>query len=144
MMVWYTEADHMLEISWLATAVATVLAFALGALWYGPLLGKHWMAEHGFTEEDLRRDFNPVKMYATTALLAAASALVFGVFLALLGERSALFAVGFGFSVGLFWVAFSIGTNYVFERSSFRLFLINGGYHVVRFMLMGLAFGLLG
>ncbi len=134
----------MPEISWLATVVATALAFALGAVWYGPLLGKPWIAEHGFTEEDLRRDFNPVKTYGTTALLAALSALVFGVFLALLGEHSALFAVGFGFSVGLFWVAFSIGTNYLFERSSLRLFLINGGYHVVRFTLMGLAFGLLG
>ncbi len=134
----------MLEISWLATVVATVLAFALGAVWYGPLFGKPWMAEHGFTEDELRRDFNAAKTYGTTALLAFLSALVFGVFLALLGEHSAFFAVGFGFSAGLFWVAFSIGTNYLFERSSFRLFLINGGYHVVRFTLMGLAFGWLG
>ncbi len=134
----------MPEISWLATLVATVLAFALGALWYGPLLGKSWMAEHGFTEEDLAQDFDALKTYGTTALLAAGSALVFGIFLALLGPHSALFAVGFGFSAGLFWVAFSIGTNYLFERSSLRLFAINGGYHVVRFTLMGLAFGLLG
>ena len=134
----------MPEISWLATLVATVLAFALGALWYGPLLGKSWMAERNFTEEELSRDFDPVKTYGTTALLAALSAFVFGIFLALLGQHSALFAMGFGFSAGLFWVAFSIGTNYLFERSSLRLFLINGGYHVVRFTLMGLAFGLLG
>lgn len=134
----------MPAISWLATLVATVLAFALGAVWYGPLFGKAWMAEHGFSEQELLDDFNPLKTYGATALLAAASALVFGIFLALLGEHTALFAVGFGFSVGLFWVAFSIGTNYLFERSSLRLFLINGGYHAVRFALMGLAFGLLG
>lgn len=53
----------MPEISWLATVVATALAFALGAVWYGPLLGKAWMAEHDFSEEDLRRDFNPAKTY---------------------------------------------------------------------------------
>ena len=134
----------MLEISWLATLVATVLAFALGGLWYGPLFGKAWMAEHGFTEEQLAKDFNPAKTYGLTAVLAALSAVVFGIFLALLGERPPLFAAGFGFSAGLFWVAASIGTNYLFERSSLKLFLINGGYHVVRFTLMGAAFGLLG
>ena len=134
----------MLEISWLATLVATVLAFALGGLWYGPLFGKAWMAEHGFTEQQLAKDFNPAKTYGLTAVLAALSAIVFGIFLAMLGAHSALFAAGFGFSAGLFWVAASIGTNYLFERSSLKLFLINGGYHVVRFSLMGSAFGLLG
>jgi hypothetical protein len=134
----------MPEIAWLATAVATALAFALGAVWYGPLFGKAWMAEHGFSTEQLTQDFNPAKTYGLTAVLAAASAIVFGIFLGLLGERAPLFAVGFGFSVGLFWVAASIGTNYLFERSSLTLFLINGGYHVVRFTLMGVAFGLLG
>jgi hypothetical protein len=58
--------------------------------------------------------------------------------------RRGPFAAGFGFSASLSWVAFSIGTNYLFERSSLRLFLIDGGYHVVRFTLMGAVFGLLG
>jgi MFS family permease len=139
-----TEDPSMPEISWLATAVATALAFALGGLWYGPLFGKAWMAEHGFTEEQLTKDFSPTKTYGLTAVLAALSAIVFGIFLGLLGEHSALFAVGFGFSAGLFWVAASIATNYLFERSTLALFLINGGYHVVRFTLMGAAFGFLG
>jgi len=134
----------MPEISWLATAVATALAFALGGVWYGPLFGNAWMAEHGFTQEQLTKDFNPGKTYGLTALLAAASAIVFGIFLELLGPHTPLFAVGFGFSAGLFWVAASIATNYLFERSTARLFLINGGYHVARFTLMGAAFGWLG
>jgi hypothetical protein len=61
-----------------------------------------------------------------------------------MGEHSPLFAVGFGFSVGLFFAAFSIATNTLFERSTARLLVINGGYHVVRFALMGAAFGWLG
>lgn len=134
----------MPEFSWLATLVATALAFGLGGVWYGPLFGKAWMSEHGFTEAQLQKDFNPAKTYGFTAVLAALSAIVFGVFLGLLGEHTALFAVGFGFSAGLFWVAASIGTNALFERSTLRLFLINGGYHVVRFTLMGAAFGWLG
>jgi Protein of unknown function (DUF1761) len=107
----HRSEKRMPEISWLATLVATALAFALGGIWYGPLFGKQWMTEHGFNEAELRKDFNPAKTYGLTAVLAALSAIVFGVFLALLGERSALFAVGFGFSAGLFWVAASIATN---------------------------------
>jgi hypothetical protein len=41
-------------------------------------------------------------------------------------------------------IAPAIGTNYLFERKTLRHFLINGGYHVARFGLMGLAFGLFG
>ena len=39
----------MPEVSIPATLVATVLGFALGALWYGPLFGKRWMAAVGMT-----------------------------------------------------------------------------------------------
>ena len=34
---------------------------------------------------------------------------------------------------GLHWVAASFGINYLFERKSFTLFLVNGGYHTVQF-----------
>ena len=54
------------------------------------------------------------------------------------------FSVVLGAGIGLFWVATSLSTNYLFERRSARLILINGGYHVVRFTLTGVAFALLG
>lgn len=42
------------EISWIAIIVATVLAQAVGFLWYSPLLfQKKWMALIGFNESDL-------------------------------------------------------------------------------------------
>jgi hypothetical protein len=133
----------MPTVSLLATLVATVLAFALGAVWYGPLFGKPWLAEMGLTAEDIKKkEFNPAKIYGTTFVLALVAAYVFGMFL---GPNPGLsFAMGAGFAAGLFWVAASIGTNYLFEDRSLRLWLINGGYHTVRFTLIGLAFGLLG
>jgi hypothetical protein len=51
-------------------------------------------------------------------------------------------SLGAGFSAGLCWVAASFGINYVFERKSFALFLINGGYHTAQFTLYGLVLGL--
>jgi hypothetical protein len=65
------------------------------------------------------------------------------VFALFLGPRPALgFALGAGFSAGLCWVAASFGINYLFERRSLALFLVNGGYHTMQFTLYGLVLGL--
>jgi hypothetical protein len=125
-----------------ATLVATVLSFALGGLWYGPLFGKAWMEENGFTAESLTKDFNPLKLYGTTFVLSALASYVFGMFLG--PDPDLAFAVGAGLAAGVFWVAGSFATSYLFEGKTLRHFLINGGYHVVQFGLIGLAFGLLG
>ncbi len=44
--------------------------------------------------------------------------------------------VGFGF------VAASFGINYQFAQRSFKLWLIDGGYHTVQFLLFGVILGL--
>lgn len=41
------------SISWIGVGAATIAAFLLGYLWYGPLFGKRWMRELGRTIEEL-------------------------------------------------------------------------------------------
>jgi hypothetical protein len=130
-----------MAVPWLPTLVATGIAFLLGGIWYGPLFGRAWMAEHNLTEEQLKAEFNPAKTYGATFALALLSAVVLGLFLG--PDPAPAQATGVGALIGVCWVAAAIGTNYLFSGSSVRLFLIDGGYHAVRFALMGLAFGLL-
>ncbi|HEY6361852.1 MAG TPA: DUF1761 domain-containing protein [Vicinamibacterales bacterium] len=132
----------MPDVSLLATVVGTLLGFMLGALWYGPLFGKTWMAEVGLTPETIRRGVNPAKTYGITFVLALVACYVFGLFLGPSPGRA--FAVAAGAAAGVFWVATSLATNYLFEGRSTTLILINGGYHAIRFTLFGLTFGLLG
>ncbi|HRX00689.1 MAG TPA: DUF1761 domain-containing protein, partial [Cyclobacteriaceae bacterium] len=47
----------------------------------------------------------------------------------------------YGFLAGFGWVATFVGTHYLFERKSFKLFLINAGYSVVALTIMGLIIG---
>jgi hypothetical protein len=47
-----------------------------------------------------------------------------------------------GASAGFGFVAASVGINYQFAQRSFRLWLIEGGYHGVQFVLFGLIVGL--
>ena len=131
----------MPEVSIPATLVATVLGFALGALWYGPLFGKRWMAAVGMTAEQLR-DVNPVKTYGATFVLGLIASYVFGLYLGPNPGRA--FAIAAGAAAGLCWVATALATNYLFEGRPAALMAINGGYHAVRFTLIGLTFGLMG
>jgi hypothetical protein len=132
----------MPQVSLVATLIATLLGFALGALWYGPLFGKTWMGAVGLDMESIRRDFNPGKTYGTVFVLGLITSYVFGLYLGPNPGRA--FAIAAGAAAGIFWVATSLATNYLFEGRPARLILINGGYHAVRFTLIGLAFGLFG
>ena len=71
----------MPAVSLLATLVATILGFLLGALWYGPLFGKRWMALAGISREQAQRDFNPVVTYGTTCVLGFIASYVLGLYL---------------------------------------------------------------
>ena len=132
----------MPQVSLLATLLATVLSFVLGGLWYGPVFGKAWMRLVGVTEASVRQHFNPAKTYGTTFVLAFLASYVFGMFLG--PNPSMALGLGAGASAGIFWVAGSLWTNDLFEGRPFALTLINGGYHTVKFILIGLSYALLG
>lgn len=132
----------MPDVSLVATLSATILSVLLGGLWYGPLFGRIWMGAVGLTPEQIRRKVNPARTYGATFALAFIASYVFGLYL---GRNPGLaFSIAAGAAAGIFWVATSLATNYLFEGRRAALIAINGGYHAVRFTLIGLAFGLLG
>jgi len=130
----------MPQINVLATIAAAVAAFVLGGLWYSPaLFGRAWQREVGLSDEELKRG-NMTRIFGTALLLSLVAAFVFALFL---GPRPSMpLGLGAGFSAGLCWVASSFGINYLFARRSFRLFLIDGGYHTLQFTLIGVILAL--
>lgn len=131
----------MPEVNWIAVALAAVSSFALGGLWYSPLLfGRAWQRATGLSDAQLQNG-NMGLIFGGAFVLCALAAWMFAVFL---GPRPPLaFGLGAGFAAGLFWVAASFGINYLFERKPLKLFLINGGYHTLQFTLVGLILALL-
>jgi hypothetical protein len=132
----------MANANLLAILVAAATGFLIGGLWYGPLFGKAWMAEHGFTEEQLRRS-NMLKIYGLTFAFSVLSAVFLGHLLAFFdtNTRSTLM-ISVGISLG--YIIPAIGTNYLFSRKSGRLFAIDAGYWIVFYAAMGLVFLILG
>lgn len=120
-----------------AVLLAAVSSFLLGGLWYSPVLfGRIWNTENGGQEQT----GHPAKVFGISfafSLVAAASFAVWlGVAPALETALKAGALAGFGF------VAASFGINYQFAQRSFKLWLIDGGYHTVQFVLFGLILGL--
>ncbi|HEX9580717.1 MAG TPA: DUF1761 domain-containing protein [Gemmatimonadales bacterium] len=128
-----------MSINWLAVVAAAAASFVLGGLWYSPaLFGPAWRIETGLTEAQLAAG-SPAVTFGVSFVLSLLASAVFAMFL---GPDPALgFALGAGSSAGFCWVAASFGVNYLFEKKSLRLWVINGGYHTVQFTLFGLILG---
>jgi Protein of unknown function (DUF1761) len=128
--------------NWLTIIVAAVAGFMVGGLWYGPLLGKAWMAEHGFTEEELAKG-NMAQIYGTTFVLSLISAVFLGHLLAHLDpapRQTMMISTG----IALGFIVPALGTNYLFSRASMKLFLIDAGYWLLFYTAMGAVFVALG
>jgi hypothetical protein len=126
---------------WLPSLLSALAAFVLGGLWYSRLLfGKVWQREAGLSDEQLRSS-NKARIFSVSFLLCLLAAIAFS--MVITPEASFFMAFHSGVGVGLFWVATSFGVNYLFELKSFKLWLINAGYHTLQFTLYGLIFGLM-
>ena len=126
------------SINYLAVLVAALSAFIIGGLWYSVLFAKPWMVENGFDDEQLKKG-NMGMIFGGSFILSFVISFVLVLFLG--PERDALFGAMAGLLAGLFWVATAMGITYLFERKSLKLYLINAGYHVITFTVMGFILG---
>ena len=127
------------HVNWLSVLVAAVTAFAIGSLWYSPVLfSKIWQKEINLTNDDLKGANMPL-IFGTSFVLEFIAAVVLDMFIGPEGTLAS--GITMGILVSLGWVATSIGTNYLFGRKSFKLFAIDAGYFVVFFTAMGAILG---
>ncbi len=127
-----------MQINWLAVMVAALSAFVLGGLWYGPLFRQAWCREAGIDPDAPTKHPRRVFGIAFVASFIAAAAFAW-----VIGPAPGLrMAVLDGLVAGLAIVAMSFGINYAFAQRSYKLWLIDGGYHTLQFALYGLIIGL--
>ena len=127
-----------------AVILATVAAFAFGALWYGLLSGP-WKHDSGVLLGD---DGNPANAKSPTPYITCALCLLFVAgFLRLLldavGVTGLMNAIQWGTGVGLFFITPWIILNYGYSMRPFRLGLIDGGYATIGCAIMAAVIWLL-
>lgn len=126
-------------LNYWAILISALSTFVIGGVWYAPFaFGKAWMKENGFSEKDMKGG-NMSKIFGVSFVLGLIAAVNLAMFL---GPDIDLYMGAFyGFLAGFGWVATFIGIHYLFEKRSFKLFLINAGYSIVSLTIMGLIIG---
>lgn len=126
-------------INYSAVLVAAVSTFAIGGLWYSPWLFQHaWMKANKLTESDLGTG-GQGKIFAVSFVFALVMAFNLAMFL-----KAADTTTAWGATAGALaaiWVALGIGTVALFERRPPAYIVINGGYWLVSFVVMGAILG---
>jgi len=132
------------SINWLAVVVAAVAFFVLGALWYGPFFGKIWQRGVGLSDDEMK-SANMGKLFGSAFIMAilisVGMAIFFFGFVAEPGcemEMTVSAGAMYGLMTGIFFLLPSISMNYLFARKGVALMLIDSGYHVVAYTLVGL------
>lgn len=130
------SADVIQNLNWLAIIVAALSTFMIGGLWYS-VFEKPWMAANHFTQEDLKKRRMPL-VFGLSFFFALLMALNLAMFI---GNGDLAFGTFAGFMAGFGWVALGIAIIALFENRPLKYVLINGGYMIVSFTLMGAILG---
>jgi hypothetical protein len=132
-----------MHMNYLAIIVAVLATFALGALWYSPLLfGNMWVRAHGYVGERLERMKKAApRAYGISLVAFLVLAFVLAYLAARVGVGTAMGGVRLGF---ILWLGFAatIGlTSWVYSDKPLSTYLIDAGYQLVYLMLMGAIIG---
>lgn len=129
-------------VNWIAVIVATVSALAVSALWYGPVFGRARLEEVGPGKLGIRR--SPWRTAALSATLLFITSAMMGHMFARVGAATLdvkwwlYFMMSGGLAIA--FVIPSLWISYSQQRISTRLALIDGGFWLVAYLSMGLAF----
>ena len=122
-----------------AVLVAALSTFVIGGVWYSPILfARQWMAAASLTAQEVESG-NMAKILGGALVLELVMAANLAAFLS--GPPNVVWGMIAGALVGLGWVSLALGVIYLFEHRPFKLWLINSGYQLVSFVVMGAILG---
>ena len=121
--------------------LAAVAGFVLGGIWYAPkLFGHVWARESGTPETHNPDPKAQARFFVILLALLALVALVLDHMLH--GHGGVLRGLHVGGTAGVIAMAV-VGMDTLFERKHVKLFLINAGYYLISFCIMGAIVGVL-
>jgi Protein of unknown function (DUF1761) len=125
-----------------AVLVAAVSTMIVGFLWYSPMLfAKPWTVLMGYDPNDkakmdeMRKSAG--KSYAISFVASLVAALVLGKIIDVTSVQSPLYGMKIGFAVWLGFVTTVQLTAKLFGNQPTKLYLINTGYQLVCYLVMG-------
>lgn len=134
-----------MEINFLAIAAGAVAFWLLGTLWYSPLLfSKVWQKEVGLSDDQIRTGNMAMIFGGSLVFMFLMCFMLYFVLMGHQAEELTFTHGGFhGLLLGILVAASSMGINYLYQRKSIKLFLIDGLYQVLGLALAGAVMTLL-
>ena len=133
---------ELLGIRLVPVFVAALATMVVGFIWYSPMLfAKPWTILMGYDPNDkakmdeMRQGAG--KTYGLAFLASLASAFVLAKIIDVTTVNSALYGMKVGFAVWLGFVTTVQLTGALFGRQPSKLYLINTGYQLVCYLVMG-------
>ena len=131
----------MHDVNLLAVLVAGIIPMIVGALWYGPLFGKRWLAMMEMSAEEIQEGFNPVKTHGVGLLLSLLTAYILAQLIAGIapadvssmqgGGGSAMVGVHVGLMALVAFVLPAAHQSVAFEKRKAGLAWLNVAYNGV-------------
>ncbi len=128
---------NIFDVNWIAVVGAALMGFAVGGLWYGPILGKQWMGAVGMTEEQVGEGNMVVIFGGAFAFSLLASWTLAHTFATYAVDLSAGVKILTAFGIALGFIVPAIGTNYLFSQNTKDLFFIDASYWLIFYTVMG-------
>jgi hypothetical protein len=132
----------ILGVNVVPVLVAAVATMIVGFIWYSPFLfAKAWMVAMGYDPNDkaktgeMRKGAG--KLYGMAFAASLVSAFVLAKIIEITTVNTAIYGMKVGFAVWLGFVATVQLTDKLFGRKPAKLFLINTGYQLACYLVMG-------
>ena len=135
--------DHAISslqhLNWLAVLVAALAGYFPGALWYSKIgFLRPWARELGIDIDNLPGGKKGGAKVAIGLIPAFAAATVMGLLLHHPVPFHRGISCAFALAGGVISTSFAV--QYLYENRSVKFWLINSGYHLLQYTIMGLVF----
>lgn len=124
-------------MEFLEPIIAAAAAFGLGFAWYSALFGKAWQRESGITDEEAQSDMLRTHGLSFLMMCIIAFGINFVVNLHAVEEQTFVHGGFHGALTAMMSAIPLMGVNYLYQKKSLKLFLIDAGYALAFFALAG-------
>ncbi len=124
-------------MEYLEPVIGALAAFALGFLWYTKLFGKAWQAETGISDEDVQGDVARTHGLAFLMMIVLSYAVNMIIGYHEPADQTFMHGGLHGIMAAAFYCVPAIAINYLYQRKSLKLFLIDAAYVVLFLGLSG-------
>ena len=137
---------HFLGVNVLAVLVCAVATMVVGFVWYSPMLfANPWMKLMGYDPNDKAKIAEMQKSagpsYGMSFIASILAAFVLGKLISVAGFSTAFDGLKIGLVVWLGFVTTVQLTSALFSRQPNKLYMINTGYQLVCYVVMGAILG---